>query len=122
MLITPDIVDSLAGTTDRLLLDVPCSGLGVLRRNPDSKWKVKPQFLYYIRNVQWQILSTYCEMVKQGGKMVYATCSVLPSESEDQVKRFMEKYGKHWKLLSEHRTSVANDGYDGFYMALMQKK
>ncbi|WP_221392274.1 RsmB/NOP family class I SAM-dependent RNA methyltransferase [Dyadobacter sp. NIV53] len=122
MLITPEIVESLAGTADRLLLDVPCSGLGVLRRNPDSKWKLKPQFLESIRNVQWQILSSYCNMVKQGGKMVYATCSVLPSESEDQVKRFIEKYGKHWRLISEHRTSVADDGYDGFYMALLQKK
>ncbi|TDE17650.1 RsmB/NOP family class I SAM-dependent RNA methyltransferase [Dyadobacter psychrotolerans] len=123
MLITSEeIIHGLAGTADRLLLDVPCSGLGVLRRNPDSKWKLKTQFLETIRNVQWQILSTYCTMVKKGGKMVYATCSVLPSESEDQIARFMKKHGKEWKLLSQHRTSVANDGFDGFYMALLQKK
>lgn len=123
MLITSDeIIETLSGTADRLLLDVPCSGLGVLRRNPDSKWKLKPQFLDSIRNVQWQILSTYCHMVKQGGKMVYATCSILPSESEEQTQRFIAKYGKHWRLISEHRTSVARDGYDGFYMALLQRK
>lgn len=122
MVITDEVVASLAGTADRLLLDVPCSGLGVLRRNPDSKWKLKPRFLDSIRHVQWQILSTYCEMVKQGGKMVYATCSVLPSESEDQVARFMKENGKHWRLIAEHRTSVEKDGYDGFYMALLQKK
>ena len=116
------IISTLEGTTDRLLLDVPCSGLGVLRRNPDSKWKLKPQFLETIKKVQWQILSTYSGMVKQGGKMVYATCSVLPSESEDQVQRFIKKYGRHWKLVAEHRTTISGDGFDGFYMALLQKK
>jgi 16S rRNA (cytosine967-C5)-methyltransferase len=123
MLIDSDqVIEKLAGTADRLLLDVPCSGLGVLRRNPDSKWKLKPAFLESIRNVQWQILSTYSIMVKPGGKMVYATCSLLPSESEEQVKRFMRKFGSEWKFVSDHRTSVANDGYDGFYMALLQRK
>jgi len=123
LLITSDeVVERLAETTDRLLLDVPCSGLGVLRRNPDSKWKLKPQFLETIKNVQWHILSTYSNMVKKGGKMVYATCSILPSESEEQVQKFLKKNGKHWKLVSEHRTSVAQDGFDGFYMALLQRK
>ncbi|MCE7039345.1 RsmB/NOP family class I SAM-dependent RNA methyltransferase [Dyadobacter sp. CY312] len=123
LLITSDeVIDRLSETADRLLLDVPCSGLGVLRRNPDSKWKLKPQFIETIKNVQWHILSTYSQMVKKGGKMVYATCSILPSESEEQVAKFVKKNGKQWKLISEHRTSVANDGFDGFYMALLQKK
>jgi 16S rRNA (cytosine967-C5)-methyltransferase len=123
MLITSDdIIHSLAGTADRLLLDVPCSGLGVLRRNPDTKWKLKPKFLDNIRDVQWHILSTYSSMVKKGGKMVYATCSVLPSESEDQVKRFVKQHKKDWKFVREHRTSVAGDGFDGFYMALLERK
>ena len=123
MLISSDkLIETLAGTADRLLLDVPCSGLGVLRRNPDSKWKLKPQFLEEIKKVQWQILTNYSRMVKSGGKMVYATCSVLPSESEDQVKRFMKANKKDWKFISAHRTSVAKDGTDGFYMALLQRK
>lgn len=123
MLISSDkLIETLAGTADRLLLDVPCSGVGVLRRNPDSKWKLKPQFLDEIRKVQWQILNSYSRMVKPGGKMVYATCSVLPSESEDQVKRFIKANKKDWKFISAHRTSVARDGMDGFYMALLQKK
>ncbi|GGB80690.1 RsmB/NOP family class I SAM-dependent RNA methyltransferase [Dyadobacter sediminis] len=113
---------NLVGTADRLLLDVPCSGLGVLRRNPDTKWKLKPQFLNSIRQVQWQILDHYSELVKKGGKMVYATCSILPSESEDQVKKFMKSRKKEWNLISEHRTSVAQDGFDGFYMALLERK
>ncbi|MCF2497818.1 RsmB/NOP family class I SAM-dependent RNA methyltransferase [Dyadobacter chenhuakuii] len=123
MMISSDkLFEALAETADRLLLDVPCSGLGVLRRNPDSKWKLKPQFLEEIKKVQWQILNHYSQMVKPGGKMVYATCSVLPSESEDQVKRFMKANKREWKFISAHRTSVAKDGTDGFYMALMQKK
>ncbi|CAG5069154.1 Ribosomal RNA small subunit methyltransferase B [Dyadobacter sp. CECT 9623] len=115
-------IEKLSRTADRLLLDVPCSGLGVLRRNPDSKWKLKPEFLDQIRHVQWHILSTYSQMVKKGGKMVYATCSILPSESEDQVKRFMKTNRKEWELISQQRTSPATDGFDGFYMALLQRK
>jgi 16S rRNA (cytosine967-C5)-methyltransferase len=116
-----ELIEQLSETTDRLLLDVPCSGLGVLRRNPDTKWKLKPEFLENIKKVQWQILSTYSQMVKKGGKMVYATCSVLPSESEDQVKRFLKARKKEWKLISQHRTSVSKDGFDGFYMARLER-
>lgn len=114
-------VKDLVEKADRLLLDVPCSGLGVLRRNPDTKWKLQPNFLSTIRNTQWQILSTYSKMVKRGGKMVYATCSLLPSESEDQVTRFIMEFGDKWRLMNERRTSVADEGYDGFYMALLER-
>lgn len=123
MFISSDkIISSLSETTDRLLLDVPCSGLGVLRRNPDSKWKLKPKFLDEIRKVQAQILENYSKMVKRGGKMVYATCSILPSESEDQVRKFLNGHSAEWEFVSEHRTSVSRDGFDGFYMALMKRK
>jgi 16S rRNA (cytosine967-C5)-methyltransferase len=114
-------VKDLVEKADRLLLDVPCSGLGVLRRNPDTKWKLQPTFLNTIRNTQWHILSTYSKMVKRGGKMVYATCSLLPSESEDQVTRFIMEFGDKWRLTNERRTSVADEGYDGFYMALLER-
>lgn len=123
MLISSDkIIENLSETTDRLLLDVPCSGLGVLRRNPDSKWKLKPEFLDKIRKVQADILENYSKMVKKGGKMVYATCSILPSESEEQVKAFTKRHKAEWRFVSEHRTSPAHDGFDGFYMALLERK
>lgn len=115
-------IKSLKNSADRLLLDVPCSGLGVIRRNPDAKWKLRPDFLDAIRKTQWHILTTYCEMVKPGGKMVYATCSLLPSESENQVQRFIQEFGDQWVFEKEHRTSIADDGFDGFYMALLVKK
>jgi len=114
-------IKELTDTADRLLLDVPCSGLGVLRRNPDTKWKLQPTFLATIRNTQWHILSTYSKMVKRGGKMVYATCSLLPSESENQVTRFVMEFGDKWRLIDERRTSTADEGYDGFYMALLER-
>lgn len=113
-------IKRLKQSADRLLLDVPCTGLGVLRRNPDSKWKMKPDFLNQIRETQFEILQNYSQMVKVGGKMVYATCSILPSESENQVQRFLTE-NPSWKLLSERRTSPAKDGYDGFYMSCLEK-
>ncbi len=76
-------------TADRLLLDVPCSGLGVLKRNPDAKWKLKPDFITNLLDTQRHILSTYSDMVKVGGLLVYSTCSILPSENENQVKSFL---------------------------------
>ncbi|MCP1385768.1 RsmB/NOP family class I SAM-dependent RNA methyltransferase [Runella salmonicolor] len=119
--IEPKTIKRLRDTADRVLLDVPCSGLGVLRRNPDSKWKMKPDFLTQIRQTQYEILTSYSQMVKPGGKLVYATCSILPSESEEQVKRFLAEQGAKWQLLEEARTSPARDGFDGFYMACLTK-
>lgn len=114
-------IKRLRETADRVLLDVPCSGLGVLRRNPDSKWKIKPDFLTQIRQTQHDILTNYSQMVKPGGKLVYATCSILPSESEWQVQQFLKENGSKWQLSSETRTSPARDGFDGFYMACLTK-
>ena len=116
-----DSIKKYYNTADRLLLDVPCSGLGVLRRNPDAKWKLTPEFMEKIHQTQWEIVSEYAKMLKVGGKMVYATCSILPSESEDQVARFLETYGQNWELISEKRTGPKN-GTDGFYMAALLRK
>lgn len=113
---------SLEASADRLLLDVPCSGLGVIRRNPDAKWKLTPAFIDNLRRIQWKILSEYSSMLKKGGKMVFATCSLLPSESEAHIQRLLIEQPDSWELLSERRTSPATDGYDGFYMACLLKK
>ena len=82
-------IKKLYNKADRVLIDTPCSGLGVLRRNPDSKWKLKQTFLDNIRNTQKEILQQYSKIVKPGGKLVYATCSVLPSENQEQVQKFL---------------------------------
>lgn len=104
------------GTADRLLLDVPCSGLGVVRRNPDIKWKLSMDELERLRALQFQLLRDYSQFVKKGGKLVYATCSVLPSEGEQQVDAFLAG-NPEWKLEAERRLHPGENGGDGFYMA-----
>lgn len=124
--IEPRLIDStkvikrLEASADRLLLDVPCSGLGVLRRNPDAKWKLKPEFVEQIRITQQEILSNYSSMLKPQGLMVYATCSILPSEDEEQVQTFLKTH-PGFELRKEVRIS-ATLGYDGFYMALLYRQ
>jgi len=113
-------IKRLKESADRLLLDVPCSGLGVIRRNPDAKWKLKKDFLDTIRQTQADILRNYSKMLKNGGKMVYATCSILPSENEQQVSKFLAE-NSNFKLIKERKISPATDGFDGFYMALIEK-
>lgn len=116
------VIKRLYGTADRLLLDVPCSGLGVLRRNPDSKWKLAPTFIENLRTTQQEILQTYSRILKTGGQMVYATCSILPSENERQVQAFLASdTGASFSLLSERKVLPQDDGFDGFYMASLLK-
>ncbi|GAA4961314.1 RsmB/NOP family class I SAM-dependent RNA methyltransferase [Algibacter aquimarinus] len=116
-------IKKLYNKADRVLIDAPCSGLGVLRRNPDAKWKLEPEFLDNIRVTQQEVLQQYSRMVKEGGKLVYATCSVLPSENQDQVKAFLKSEGgTNFELVKDKKILAHQQGYDGFYMALMERK
>lgn len=114
-------IKRLAASADRLLLDVPCSGLGVLKRNPDAKWKLSPDFIDKIRQLQQHILRDYCDMVKPGGLLVYSTCSILPSENENQVRKFLDDKGGAFELVEEKHI-FPSAGFDGFYMALIRRK
>jgi len=115
-------IKKLHNKADRVLIDAPCSGIGVLRRNPDSKWKLQPEFIDNIKKIQQEILQSYSKMVKNGGKMVYATCSVLPSENQDQVKEFLaSEAGKDFTFIKDKKVLASQSGYDGFYMALLEK-
>ncbi len=113
-------IKRLENSADRLLLDVPCSGLGVLKRNPDAKWKLSPEFIQNVRDLQQHILQDYCNMIKKQGLLVYSTCSVLPSENEEQVQRFLKNNGDKFELLEE-KHHWPSDGFDGFYMALLRR-
>ncbi|MDO9187753.1 MAG: RsmB/NOP family class I SAM-dependent RNA methyltransferase [Bacteroidia bacterium] len=115
------VVKRLKDTADRLLLDVPCSGLGVLRRNPDSKWKLNLEEIERVKTIQREILTSFPDITKVGGKMVYATCSILPSEGEEQIKWFLKQVGDKWSLLGEKRYSPEIYHADGFYMALLER-
>jgi 16S rRNA (cytosine967-C5)-methyltransferase len=105
---------------DRVLLDAPCSGLGVLRRHPDSKWKFDPAAFEEIIEIQADILDRYSQMVKPGGKLVYATCSLMPSENEKQVEHFLEEHPE-FELEEQNRT-WPSEGWDGFFMARFFRK
>ena len=115
-------IKKLYNKADRVLIDAPCSGIGVLRRNPDSKWKLQPEFLDNIKKIQQDILQKYSKMVKSGGKLVYATCSVLPSENQNQITEFLvSESGKDFKLIKDNKVFAHTSGFDGFYMALLEK-
>jgi len=117
------VVKKLYGTADRVLIDSPCSGLGVLSRNPDAKWKLQPEFIEKIKKTQAEILDTYSRIVKPGGKMVYSTCSILPSENQEQIEKFLAREeGKNFKLIRDQKILSSESGFDGFYMALLENK
>jgi len=127
--IEPRVIESskdikkLHHKADRVLIDAPCSGLGILRRNPDTKWKLQPEFLEKIKATQADILERYSKMVKPGGKLVYATCSILPSENQNQVEQFLKtESGSMFDFAKDKKILSHQSGYDGFYMALLERK
>jgi len=119
VIIADKTVESLSQKADRILLDVPCSGLGVLKRNPDAKWKLTLESIERTKKIQQSIISEYSKMLKSGGLMVYSTCSLLPSENQEQVNTFLQ-VNKEFSLIKE-KTIFPSQGFDGFYMALLKK-
>ncbi|WP_396197041.1 RsmB/NOP family class I SAM-dependent RNA methyltransferase [Flavobacterium sp.] len=127
--IEPRVIEStktikkLHEKADRVLIDAPCSGLGVLKRNPDSKWKLQPEFIENIKKIQAEVLENYSKIVKPGGKLVYATCSVLPSENQEQIQHFLTtEIGKEFTFVQDKKVLAHESGFDGFYMALLERK
>lgn len=116
----PKMLDRYQSFADRLLLDVPCSGTGVLRRNPDDKFKLTEAKLAALQQTQATILATYSKMLKKGGIMVYATCSILPLENENQIRKFLDENGG-FKLIETKTILCSETGFDGFYMAKLMK-
>lgn len=125
--IEPRLIESsktikrLKESADRVLLDVPCSGLGVLKRNPDTKWRDTAERLPVLLELQADILRRYSKMVKVGGQLVYATCSLLPAENQHQVTKFLNECDGQFSLIRDQSISPAETGFDGFYMALLQR-
>ena len=116
-------IKRLKESADRVLLDVPCSGIGVLRRNPDTKWKLSPESIQKVQETQQEILQSYPSMLKKGGQLVYATCSILPSENEEQVRKFLaSEAGQDFELLEDRKVLAQESGFDGFYIARLLKK
>jgi len=117
------VLNGIEKMADGILIDAPCSGLGVLKRNPDAKWNITPERLEKILEVQKNILQTYAPMVKKRGTLVYATCSILPLENQLQVSHFLgSELGDLFELEKEHTYFSHETGFDGFYCARMIRK
>ena len=101
-------------------MDVPCSGTGVIKRQPDTKWKLTEDQLEDLITTQRAILGNYLEMLKPGGDLIYATCSIFKSENEDQTLWFLENFPSY-TLVEEIRIDPSSTE-DGFYMAKFQNK
>ncbi|SFP49433.1 16S rRNA (cytosine967-C5)-methyltransferase [Nitrosomonas cryotolerans] len=127
-------VKRLAGKIDRVLVDAPCSGLGTLRRNPDLKWRQSPKSIEEIKKKQMAILAAAGNLLKPGGRLVYATCSFLPEENQEIIESFLIQYPKFTllnctDLLSQQnipldtgellQLSPALHHTDGFFAAAM---
>ena len=130
-------VKRLAGKIDRVLVDAPCSGLGTLRRNPDLKWRQSPRSVEELKVKQAAILRAAARLVKPGGRLVYATCSLLPEENEDIVAAFLAEHSDFRQLdcaavLREARIPLDTSlffrvfphlhGTDGFFAAVLARE
>ncbi len=131
-----------AGAFDRVLVDAPCTGTGTWRRNPDGRWTLQPKDLEELLPKQAMILDAASKLVKPGGGLIYATCSVLPAENEHQIAAFLERHPDFevvpvaaiWRevLASEPppeaenapylRLSPLKHGTDGFFAAALVRK
>ena len=116
-----ETIETLHETADRLLLDVPCSGLGVIRRFPYNKWKQSELGLDEWNRLQDRILETHSTMLRPAGLMVYSTCSLLASENELRVRAFLQKK-PCFRLIKQRYLYPTRAGFDGFYMALLEKR
>lgn len=130
-------VKRLAGKIDRVLVDAPCSGLGTLRRNPDIKWRQTPQAVTELNEKQLSILNGAARLVKPGGRLVYATCSILDEENEAIVAQFLASRDDFTlvpmkDVLAEQKIPLEMDDYlkllptrhqtDGFFAAVLERK
>lgn len=113
-------IDALVGKADLVLADVPCSGLGVIRRKPEMKYRDEFDFDELVE-IQKSILETGSSYLKPGGRLIYSTCTINPRENELMVKDFLERY-EEFISEKEVKLSPFDNGYDGFYMNKLKKK
>ena len=109
-----------AGAFDRVLCDVPCSGFGVFAKKPELRYK-DPAKSAALPDIQLAILENASTYLKAGGILVYSTCTLLPTENEENVNRFLQSHPA-FSLLRERTLTPDVDGTDGFYFAVLQKQ
>ena len=104
---------------DKILLDVPCLGLGVIKRKPDIKWKRKPEDIEEITKTQEKILQNCSKYLKKGGELVYSTCSILKEENEKIIENFVEKNNNF--EIKKQLSTFQNENTDGFFICKIKK-
>lgn len=118
--------DSLIEQFDKILLDVPCMGLGVLKRKPDIKWQRSRNDIQKISIIQFNILNEVSKYLKRGGELVYSTCSILKSENRDVINKFLKNEKFEIKCrkdeAKEERLILPEEDKDGFYICKLVKK
>ena len=114
-------VPDLEGKADRVLADVPCSGIGVIHKKPDIKWKRKEEDIPALCRIQREILKTVCGYVKAGGTLVYSTCTILAEENQEQAQWFQRTY-PDFELVSQQQLLTCETGGSGFYIAEFLRK
>jgi 16S rRNA (cytosine967-C5)-methyltransferase len=104
---------------DRILLDAPCSGLGTLARHGDARWRMDPGAIEELTALQQQLLEGLLPLLKPGGQVVYATCTVHPAENGGLIERFLAMHPL-WQLATSWQCWPGSEGGDGFFAALLQ--
>ena len=115
-----EIGEQFTSKADRILVDAPCSGLGVLRRKADLRWKKKPDELKELPSLQFEILTSAAKAIKTGGTLIYSTCTIEYAENEDVVNKFTENH-KNFKLERMKTLLPHRDETDGFFIAKLVK-
>ncbi len=115
------VVKRLEKKADVVLLDAPCSGSGVFRRNPDAKWRLKLQDIKEFCDKQSEILEHYSRMTALNGHLIYSVCSIFPAEGEKQIANFLSRHNDEFRLIAEQRLLTHTSNNDGFYMAKLQR-
>lgn len=113
--------EAMESAADIVLADLPCSGLGVLGKKTDLKYRMTPAMQKELVKLQREILGTICGYVKPGGKLIYSTCTVNKEENEDNALWFVQEHSE-FVLLKEQQRFPGKGGRDGFYIALFQKR
>ena len=117
-----DLLKKYYNSANIVIIDAPCSGLGVLKRNPAAKWHMNPSRIRQLVGIQKQILQEYATLVKSGGNLIYATCTIFPNENQNQIKNFLKsKIGLEFNLEKQEVLLSQNTDGDGFYMAKLLK-
>jgi 16S rRNA (cytosine967-C5)-methyltransferase len=115
-------IADLVSQADLVLVDAPCSGLGALRRNPDARWRLNQDEVDTFPPRQLEILQRYARLVKKGGRLVYATCSINRQENQDVRARFLAGAPDFAEAAPELQLLPHRDGTDGFYIARLRRK